>query len=144
MVQGLVPPATDTAFDAATFSIYCPLLKEWAYDENNAAAFAKFVNICGQKISYNYYLEDWEYAMSLAVAHYICITDPNYVQAIGADPAVGGVMSSRSIGNITYTYETDKTFNDNQAYAFWNRTGYGRQLVALSSAKGWIGILVCN
>lgn len=143
-ICGLPPTTTNPKFDNVTFSIYCPLLKEWAYNEQNSAAFNKFVEICSSKLSYAYYLEDWEYAMSLAVAHYICITDANYVQAIDADPAVGGVMGSRSIGNITYNYDLDKTFEDNLAYKFWNRTGYGRQLVALSNAKGWLGIIVAH
>ena len=80
--------------------------------------------------------------MSLAIAHYICITDPDYVQAIDADTAIGGVMSNRSVGGVSYQYDLDKTMNDNQAYKFWQRTGYGNQLLNLSCAKGWIGILV--
>ena len=143
-VQGLPTAGNNPEFSADTFSIYCPKLKEWVKDPNNASAFTKFVDICNSKILYSYYLEDWEYAFSLAVAHYICITDTNYVQAIGADTAVGGVMSSRSVGGINYSYDLDKTMNDNPAYKFWQRTGYGNQLVALTNAKGWLGILVVN
>lgn len=143
-IQGLPNPGVNPQFSKETFSIYCPKLKEWVYDQNNSAAYDKFYSICNSKISYSYFLDDWEYALSLAIAHYICITDPDYVQAIGADTAVGGVMNSRSVGGISYSYDLDKTMNDNPAYKFWQRTGYGNQLVALSSSKGWVGILVCN
>lgn len=143
-IQGLPTPSQNPEFSKETFSIFCPKLKEWVYDKNNEAAYNKFIDICNSKVLYSYFLDDWEYAMSLAVAHYICITDTNYVQAIGADTAVGGVMSSRSVGGISYNYELDKTMNDNSAYKFWQRTGYGNQLIALSSAKGWVGILVVN
>ena len=143
-IQGLPTPGQNPEFSKETFSIFCPKLTEGVNDSNNEQAYNKFLEICNTKILYSYFIDDWEYAMSLAIAHYICITDTNYVQAIGADTAVGGVMSSRSVGGVSYTYDLDKTMNDNPAYKFWQRTGYGNQLIALSSAKGWVGILVVN
>lgn len=142
IIHGIPPAGTNPVFNRSKFYTYCPKLKEWVADPQNNTAYKEFVKICNSKISYAYYADDWDYAMSLAIAHYICITNPDYVQAIGADTTVGGVMSSRSVGGVSYTYDLDKTMNDNQAYKFWQRTGYGNQLINLSASKGWIGILV--
>ena len=144
MIYGLPPTGKNPNFTRSTFCIYCPKLKEWVMSPENNAAYKKFVEICDSKINYGYYLDDWEYAMSLAIAHYICITNPEYVEAIGADTAAGGVMGSRSVGGVSYSYDLDKTMNNNQAYKFWQRTGYGNQLINLSCAKGWVGILVMS
>lgn len=141
-MRGLPPIGKNPEFSKETFCIYCPKLKEWVYDASNETKYNKFVDICNQKINYAYFLEDWEYAFSLAIAHYICITDEEYTQAIGADTATGGVMSSRSVGGVSYSYELSKTMGDNPAYKFWARTGYGNQLINLASTIGWIGVFV--
>ena len=142
IIHGIPPAGKNPKFMRSTFCIYCPKLKEWVMSPENDAAYKKFLETCNSKISYAYYTDDWEYAMSLAIAHYVCITNPEYVQAIGADTAEGGVMSNRSVGGVSYTYDLDKTMNDNQAYKFWARTGYGNQLINLSASKGWLGVLV--
>lgn len=141
-MRGLPIVTKNPEFSKSTFSIYCPKLKEWVYDTNNEDAYKKFYDICNGRINYGFYGEDWEYAMSLAIAHYICITDIDYVQSIGADPAVGGVMSSRSVDGISYSYDVERTMTDNPAYKFWARTGYGNQLINLAENIGRIGVLV--
>lgn len=144
MIYGFPTAVKNPEYSKEIFATYIPKLKEWAYDENHTEQFNKFVDICGQKINYGFWQEDWEYAISLAIAHYICITDIDYVQSVGADVASGGVMSSRSVGGISYSYDLSRTMNDNPAYKFWQRTGYGNQLVALSSNRGWVGVLVAR
>lgn len=141
-VLGLPSKGKNPEFDKATFSIYCPKLKEWVYDPDHEQMFDKIVDMCNAKVSYAHFLEDWEYAFSLAVAHYICTMDPVYVQAIGADTMSGGVMTSRSVGNLNYNYDAEKMMSENPAYKFWFQTGYGRQLVNLSLNRGWVGVLV--
>lgn len=144
MICGFPTPGKNPEYSKETFATYIPKLKEWVYDSAHDEQFNKFVSICGEKINIGYWQEDWEYAMSLAVAHYICITDIDYVQAIDADPSNGAVMSGRGIGGINYSYDLSRTMNDNQAYKFWQRTGYGTQLVALSCNRGWVGVIVAR
>lgn len=138
------PSKPPKKFNREIFGIYCPKLKDWVHDSSNTEAFDEFVTICEGTLPYSYWGNEYNMAMSLAVAHYICITDPMFVQAVGADSATGGVMNSRSVDSISYSYETDKTFEDNPAYKFWYQTGYGRQLVAMSLKRGWVGIIVAN
>lgn len=141
-MRGLPILTQNPEFSKATFSVYCPKLKEWVNDVNNHDAYNKFYELCNNKINYGFYGDDWEYALSLAIAHYICITDIDYVQAIGADPVVGGVMSSRSVDGISYSYDVNRTSIDHDAYKFWARTGYGNQLINLAESIGRVGVLI--
>lgn len=141
-----IPSATqpEKEFTKQQFCIYCPKLRDWVNDEVNETAYNEFVSIGKNTLNYGYWGNEYNMAMSMLIAHYICITDPDYVQSVGADSATGGVMSSRSIDSISYSYETERTFESNPAYKFWYQTGYGRQLVAMSLKRGWVGILVSN
>lgn len=141
-IRGIPSIGKNPQFDKRTFGHFCPKLKEWADDPCHAELWDEIVEICNSKVNYAHFLEDWKYAFSLAVAHYICTMDPQYVQAIGADAVSGGVMTSRSVGNMSYSYDVDKTIAENPAYKFWLQTGYGRQLVNLSLNRGWVGVIV--
>jgi hypothetical protein len=143
-VYGLPTIGKNPEFDKATFSIFVPKLKDWIYEPANEQAYQKFLDICNNKINKSVFGDDWEMAMSYAIAHYICITDPMYVQAVDGDTAVGGIMSSRSVNGLSYSYDLDKTITTNPAYNFWLRTGYGTQLVNLILAHGWVGVLVVH
>ena len=92
------------------------------------------------KLNYSYWQEEWEEAMSLAVAHFIIITDPRFAQATDSDTTAGGVMRSRSVAGVSYDYDLDYYVSKNTGYGYWNQTGYGRRLVELSNQRGWLGI----
>ena len=140
-----IPDCVDAPeFTKETFLAFIPKMKLYLEKDGGEATYNKFVEVCKQKLNYGYWLEEWEYAMSLAVAHYICSTDPVFAQSVNADTASGGVMSSRSVGDINYQYDIDKTLNDHPTYKFWNTTGYGRQLVNLSQARGYLGIIISD
>ena len=144
MIYGLPNQVKPPRYTLKTFCTYIPKLKDWAMDKENSETFKKFVDKCKSQFNYSYWLEDWDYAVSLGVAHYIVLTNPEYAQSIGADAAAGGVMTSRTAGGLSYSYEISKTIMDNPAYAFWNRTGYGVTLVALSLARGYCGMLISD
>jgi hypothetical protein len=141
-IIGLPAQQDPPKYTISSFCVFCPKLKPWVTNKDNLESFKELVSLCKDRINYAYWGYEWKYAMSLAVAHYICITDPEFVQSIGADSTAGGVMSSRSVGDISYSYEVDKFMEDNPAYKFWNTTGYGRQLVALSLARGYVGFII--
>ena len=141
---GIPECITAPEFTTETFLTFIPKMKGFVDAPENDGMVKKFIDICAKKLNYGYWLEEWEYAMSLAVAHYICITDPRFAQSINADTSSGGVMTNRSIGDINYSYDIDKTLNDHSAYKFWNSTGYGRQLVNLAEARGYLGIIISD
>lgn len=142
MLAGIPTLGKNPEFSRETFSIFIPKLKEWVYSENNKAMLDKIVDMCNAKINKSVWLEDFDYAFSLAVAHHICIMDIEYTQSIGADTMAGGIMNSRSVGGISYNYDTSHMMSENPAYSFWQRTGYGNQLLNLMLARGWVGIII--
>lgn len=142
MIIGLPNQVKPPRYTLKTFCKYIPKLKEWACNPDNKLIFREFVDKCKAQFNYSYWLEDWGFAVSLGVAHYACITDPSLAQSVGADTVAGGVMTSRQVGGISYSYDTSLTMEHNPGYEFWYRTGYGTALVQLSRARGWFGMLI--
>lgn len=122
------------------FGKYIPKLA--TYVNEHKETFELYENICRNQLNYTIWEDIWDYALSLATAHYICISDPQSLQSIDSSTAAGGVMSSRSIDKVSYQYETSKTMSEHDAYLFWNQTGYGRALYALSLTRGYIGMFI--
>lgn len=144
MIAGLPTHHEPPSFTTDSFYLYSPKMEGWVKTPGNKTKFNKFVALCKEKLPYGFWHEDWDMAMSMAVSHYICITDKTYAQSIDADAAVGGVMGSRSIGDISYSYSLEKTMADNPAYTFWYQTGFGRALVSMSLNRGYVGMLVAT
>lgn len=140
MLVGLPKAQEGPAVELDTFYKYIPALK--SYVEANKETFNTYNDKCRKQLNYNYWGTDWEFALSLAIAHYICITNPALPQVIGNDTAAGGVMSSRSVDRMSYSYDTNKYMSDHQSAHFWNLTGYGRTLFILSESRGYIGMFI--
>ena len=130
----------DVPFD--TFKAFVPKMANYCDDKDRAASFEIFKKKSMERLNPGFWGEEWDHAVSLCIAHYICITDPHYAQSVDADSAVGGVMSSRSIGGIDYSYDIDKTIANNPAYLWYNKSGYGVALVALSLTRGYVGMVI--
>lgn len=144
MIYGLPNQVESPRYTLKTFCTYIPKLKEWASNKQNTEVFKKFVDKCKAQFNYSYWLEDWEFAVSLGVAHYIVLTNPEFAQSAGADAVAGGVMTARNAGGLSYQYDIGKTMIDNPAYAFWYRTGYGTILVSMSLSRGYLGMLISD
>lgn len=140
MIVGLPDAKSGPAVELETFYKYIPNLK--SYVEANKDIFNMYNEKCRTQLNYTYWGNDWEFALSLAIAHYMCITNPSLPQGLGNDSAAGGVMSSRSVDKINYSYDTSKYMSDHQSAHFWNLTGYGRTLFTLSEARGYIGMFI--
>lgn len=141
MLNGIPTPVTPPEYNVSTFKLYIPKLKWWVEDGANTDLYNLAVKTMKQRLNYSYWLEDWEEAMSLAVAHFIITTDPRFAQSTDSDTTAGGVMKSRSVAEISYNYDIEYYLDDNPAYKYWNTTGYGRRLCSLSQARGWIGVI---
>lgn len=127
---------------ADTFKKFVPALADYIEMGNNMDTFLMFRDICKNSLQYAFWTDQYLYAMSLAVAHYLTISNLDSANHVGSDATAGGVMSSRSVQGISYSYETSKTMKENNAYMFWNRTGYGQTLVALSLSRGFVPFIV--
>lgn len=138
---GIPAPTKPPAYDVNSFKLFIPKLKWYPdKDEDTKAIYEKAVDVMSKKLNYSYWQEEWEEAMSLAVAHFIITTDPMFAQSTDADSTAGGVMKSRSVANVSYDYDIEYYLEKNVGYSYWNTTGYGRRLVALSNQRGWIGV----
>ena len=140
MLVGLPKAQSGEPVSLEVFCNYIPNLK--SYVEAHKETFNMFNEKCRKQLNYTYWKEDWEFALSLAIAHYICITNPELPQSLDNDSAVGGVMSSRSVDKINYNYDINKYMSEHQSAHFWNLTGYGRTLFTLSEARGYIGMFI--
>lgn len=140
MLNGIPDPITPPEFDINKFKLYIPKLKWWVEDSENTDLYNLAVEKMKSRLNYSYWMEEWEEAMSLAVAHFIIITDPRFAQSTDADATAGGVMKSRSVANVSYDYDIEYYLEKNIGYGYFNTTGYGRRLIALANSRGWIGI----
>lgn len=140
MLNGIPDPRTPPEFDINKFKLYIPKLKWWVEDSENTDLYNLAVDKMKQRLNYSYWMEEWEEAMSLAVAHFIIITDPRFAQSTDSDATAGGVMKSRSVANVSYDYDIEYYLEKNVGYGYFNTTGYGRRLIALANSRGWIGI----
>lgn len=142
-IYGIPPSSEPPRFQLSDFIIWVPELKEWASNKNNSKAFKKFIDIAKNRLNYGYWGYEWENAVSLCIAHYICLTAAEFKQNTTASSASGAPITSRSVSGISYGLDVDKTMVDDDASSkFWNQTGYGRQLLALSRARGYVPIIV--
>ena len=140
MLVGLPKAQEGPKIDIKTFCQYIPDLQ--SYVEANKKTFDIHNEKLCKKLNYTYWGDEWEFALSLAIAHYLVLTNPNLPQGLNKDSAAGGVMSSRSVDKISYQYDVDKYMSDHNAAHFWNLTGYGRTLFTLSEARGYIGMFI--
>lgn len=142
-IIGLPEISTDAPeLTPETFKKFIPALADYIEMDNNMDTFMMYRDICKNSLQYAFWSDMYLYAMSLAVAHYLTISNPDSAQRVGPDATAGGVMSSRSIQGMSYSYETSKTMKENNAYMFWNRTGYGQTLVSLSLSRGFAPFIV--
>lgn len=138
---GIPAPTTPPEFKLDDFKLFIPKLAWYPEkDETTMKLYNKAVEKMRLKLNYSYWQEEWDEAMSLAVAHFIVTTDPRFTQSTDSDSTAGGVMKSRSVAGVSYDYDIDYYMDKNHGYGYWNRSGYGVRLVELSKQRGWIGI----
>ena len=140
---GIPAPTEPPAFNIDDFNLFIPKLNWYVGEsENNAALYNRAVEIMRKRLNYSYWQEDWAEAMSLAVAHFIITTDPRFAQSTDSDSTAGGVMHSRSVAGVSYTYDIEYYLPKNTGSEYWITTGYGRKLVALNNSRGWVGVFI--
>lgn len=133
-----------TPYTVDTFKIYMKEFVDYLQQNDHMLLYNECYNICKTKINYGYFLEEYNLAMSLAIAHYISTLDPESTQAVGQDPLMGTVMSSLSVGGMSYNYDSSNVMWSGETHKFWNTTGYGRALCALAESRPRIPFIVAR
>lgn len=113
--------------------------------------FEKIKAIANNKIFKSIWGTDWEYAMSLCIAHYLELRAANFrVPAsksytnLGGGQNFKGVITSMSVGDFSKSLDIgNNVLNSEEAY-FWNQTSYGASLMALYKTKAVPSIFVVS
>lgn len=144
-LYGFPEPITPPAFSATDFAIYIPKLAHILTDISIAPLLNKAIQKSQERLNATILGTDYDEAICLAVAHFLVQTLPNFAQSTDSDQVVGGVMTQRNIGQVSYNYDIDYTMPmgaKDGCWAYYLTTGYGRRLVTLALNRGFVGLIV--
>jgi len=84
------------------------------------------------------YGSTYNWAVSLATAHFITLEAQNIAaaQAGGTPGLAGGVIASKSVGDVSVGYDTTIGTMSGDNAGQWNATTYGRQYITLARLFG--------
>lgn len=136
-------------FHRRDFVFWMPQFKNFINTEEGLFAFNKLKDIANQRVYKSIFGSDWEYAMSLCIAHYLQLkgereqvhTGDTLVESL-AGGTHKGILQSASIGGFSKSLDFDKTLIDSDETKFWNQTSYGTELMTLYKTKAVPSIFV--
>lgn len=141
-IIGITLDRTNPEFTKQDFLIWMPQFRQYIMTDCGDKHFQKLVKLANDKIFESIYGADWEYAMSLCIAHYLTLIAQQMQAPSGdtlAEIAGGGtykgILSSMTIGGFHKTYELSSTMVSTDDAKFWNQTSYGAALMALLETK---------
>ena len=144
-LNGLPSPETPPKFNKKIFRILIPKLAWILDDASQRPLLDMAIKKNQERLNYSILQTDYDEALCLAVAHFIVQTLPQSAQSTDNAVEVGGVMSSRTVGSLSYSYDIDYTMPagaKDGSWGYWLTTGYGRRLVTLVLNRGFVGMIV--
>lgn len=148
-IRGVELDRTNPKFFRRDFEFWMPQFKNYVNTNEGIHAFNKLKDIANQKIYKSIFGTDWEYAMSLCIAHYLQIKGERENtltgSTLGESLAGGthrGILQSANIGGFSKSLDFDKTLIDSDESKFWNQTAYGSELMVLYKTKAVPSIFV--
>lgn len=142
-IIGLQTDRRNPDYTIDDFCFWIPKMSKFMHTEEGVKYFNKLYPIANNKIFYSIFGTDWEYAMSLVIAHYLTLigkqmSRPNgssLAEATG-DNGVNGVLTSMSVGSFSKSYDYGSVLSSNDTDAlFWNQTSYGVSFYAIYKTK---------
>lgn len=132
------------------FCFWIPKMSNFMHTEEGLKYFNKLYPMMNNKIYYSIFGTDWEYAMSLGIAHYLTLIGRQMSRPTGstlADAAAGdapvGILTSVGVGGFSKSYDYGSIIkNDEDEALFWNQTPYGVSFYALMKTKSIASIFV--
>lgn len=112
---------------------------------DGSALYDMFFEIANQKILFNVWNSDWEFAMSYCISHYLDITNRETQKSFGLDDIALDSGPKGIVVEMDKTkYSLSETTLEHRYSKFWNLTHYGRTLILLLETKGIPTMLVAN
>lgn len=144
---------TDTQNPSYTIDDFCfwiPKMSKFMKTEEGLRFFNKLYPIANAKVFKSVFGTDWEYAISLVIAHYVVLVGNQMSRPVGSslaeaasNPAPQGVLTSMNVGGFSKTYDFGAILKSNTDEAmFWNQTSYGTSFYALMKSKSLPSIFV--
>lgn len=150
-IIGIDIDRTNPSYTIDDYCFWIPKMEKFMQTEEGKKYFNKLYPMLNNKIFYSIFGTDWEYAMSLGIAHYLTLigsqksrpVGSSLEEAAGGGTAVTGVLTSVSIGGFSKSYDYGLTIKSQEDEAlFWNQTQYGIQFYALLKQKAVPSIFV--
>lgn len=105
----------------------------------------KFITMASAALAYSRYQDNWSYCMGLYVAHFCSLflsasagTTPSGVASAAAPKSI---LSSKSVGDVSASYDTNAVVGDLEKWGSFKSTTYGQQLSTFANIAGMGGML---
>jgi hypothetical protein len=141
-IRGIELNRNNPKFLRADFVFWMPQFKNYINTNDGLTNFNKLREIANQRIYKSIFGADWEYAMSLCIAHYFKLIGDREKAIAGAtlsEALVGsshqGILTSASIGGFNKTLEFESTMINSDEAKFWNLSDFGKNLMVLYKTK---------
>lgn len=149
-IIGIQTDKRNPPYTVDDFCFWIPKMAKFIKTEEGIKYFNKLYPMLDRKIFYSIFGTDWEYAMSLGIAHYLTLigqqmsrpASSSLAEAAGGAP-VNGILTSVSVGGFSKSYEYSSVMKNGEDEAmFWNQTAYGVSFYALMKTKSMASIFV--
>lgn len=103
-----------------------------------SAMVLSWSTLAEQITSADVYGTSYAWAVELCTAHFIAISAQNaLIGSNGGMPGTaGGIVSSKSVGDVSVSYDTSIGMLSGEHAGQWNATTYGRQYLTLARLFG--------
>jgi hypothetical protein len=107
-----------------------------------------YIELAGAVVKEARWHKRWKFAMSLFVAHFLTLylqslSDANSTAAqVVAAGQAKGLLSSKSVGDVSVSYDFSAIAQGLDGWAAWNLTTYGQQYATLAKIAGIGGMYV--
>lgn len=148
-IIGISLDRTNPKFTIDDFTFWMPEYTKFLATEKGQKYFEKLYSVANKKVFHSIFGADWEFAMSLVIAHYLTLIanrlgapSGDTLESIAGGGNIQGVLASASVGNFSKQYDINKTVTEETDALFWNQTSHGAAYWALLKTKAIPTIMV--
>ncbi|RLI51993.1 hypothetical protein DRO61_00895 [Candidatus Bathyarchaeota archaeon] len=149
-VYGMPDKVTNPTFEKDTFKLLIPKFKVFVDGEEGEQIYEIFKDIANDQIYSNIWGKKWNYAMCLAIAHYLDMNNYDRESSYSLNESKkdsgpkGFRVSETTEDKETVSYSLEDVTVAKSYTKFWNATEYGRRLITMLQSVGVPTIIVVN